>query len=360
MRCKKFIIRLVLDFLIALFCIGIFLLFYYVIPRRNTEAGTVILNAQEIVTDRFNLPQEEESNIESSVHKSSVETGNKSNKQKRQQQGRAGNGNSNTKEITADKEAEQLEQVEKDEEALYHYRDDMMQVSVKSTKLGEDDAVITYYTADVYISDIEQLRTAFAEGSYGKNIREPTLDMAKENQAVLAISGDSYGNSEAGVVVRNGRLYRSTVSDAEICTLFYDGTMEIYTPEEFDRQEILEKDVWQIWNFGPSLLDNGEVKETFQTTSYLNGENPRCGIGYVSPGHYKFVVADGRSTGYSRGATMSEFAQIMKAEGCILAYNLDGGKSSAMVFQNNYVNQPAGGGRDISDIIYIGKVETDE
>ena len=50
---------------------------------------------------------------------------------------------------------------------------------------------------------------------------------------------------------------------------------------------------------------------------------------------------------------MSELAQIMANEGCILAYNLDGGKSSAMVFQNQYVNQPADGGRDISDIIYL-------
>lgn len=44
----------------------------------------------------------------------------------------------------------------------------------------------------------------------------------------------------------------------------------------------------------------------------------------------------------------------MSSLGCNVAYNLDGGKSSAMVYEGEYVNQPADGGRTISDIIYIG------
>ena len=102
-------------------------------------------------------------------------------------------------------------------------------------------------------------------------------------------------------------------------------------------------------------MDNGSVKTTFQTTSYLNGSNPRCAIGYVGPGHYKFILVDGRNIGYSKGATMSELAEIMVNEDCLLAYNLDGGKSSAMVYQGNYINQPVEGGRTISDIIYFKK-----
>lgn len=36
-------------------------------------------------------------------------------------------------------------------------------------------------------------------------------------------------------------------------------------------------------------------------------------------------------------------------------YNLDGDKSAGMVYQGEYVNRPAQGGRTISDIIYIGE-----
>jgi exopolysaccharide biosynthesis protein len=180
--------------------------------------------------------------------------------------------------------------------------------------------------------------------------------MAENNDAVLTISGDFYGNSEEGVVIRNGVLYRSVVNDADICVLFTDGTMKTYSPEEFDVDEVIQKGAWQAWTFGPELLDgSGNVLSSFNTTSYLNEENPRCALGYIEEGHYIFVVVDGRDVGYSKGATLSELAQIMSDEGCLTAYNLDGGKSAAMVFDGEYVNQPSEGGRTISDIVYIGE-----
>ena len=49
------------------------------------------------------------------------------------------------------------------------------------------------------------------------------------------------------------------------------------------------------------------------------------------PSDRLFVVVDGRSAGYSRGVTMSELAQIFVDRGAKLAYNLDGGGSSAIV-----------------------------
>ena len=74
----------------------------------------------------------------------------------------------------------------------------------------------------------------------------------------------------------------------------------------------------------------------------------------MSAGHYIFVTVDGRNEGYSKGATLSELAAIMSDEGCMSAFNLDGGKSAMTYFNNSIVNAPDGGGRDLSDIIYIG------
>lgn len=96
------------------------------------------------------------------------------------------------------------------------------------------------------------------------------------------------------------------------------------------------------------------MPESFHSTEYLNKVNPRAAIGYVAPGHYKFVVVDGRQDGYSAGVTMSQLAQLMKEEGCLTAYNLDGGKSAVMYYNGTAVSKPIGGvGRTISDIIYI-------
>jgi exopolysaccharide biosynthesis protein len=48
-------------------------------------------------------------------------------------------------------------------------------------------------------------------------------------------------------------------------------------------------------------------------------------------------------------------AQMMADASCISAYNLDGGQSSEMVYDGEFVNQPSKGGRDVSDIIYVGE-----
>lgn len=47
-----------------------------------------------------------------------------------------------------------------------------------------------------------------------------------------------------------------------------------------------ERDVWQVWNFGPSLLEDGEIKEAFRTTAYLGIRRiPDAGLG-MAPGHW--------------------------------------------------------------------------
>lgn len=353
---KKWVRYLIGDIVIAALCLGVLLAHFYVIPRKGNTEGTTLLDMERVTASEFELPGEKQTENQGSERSGSEKSkaGKKGTGPKKPGGSNPGAGNTGTKQIDADEaEAENIAEQEKTDSVVTEYVDDTMQITITETQLGEGADTVTYYTADVYLTSTDQLKTAFAEGTYGKNMRESTLQMAGDNGAILAISGDSYGNNETGVVVRNGKLYRSDTNDGEICVLCYDGTMKVYTGEEFNAQNILEEEVWQVWNFGPVLLEEGEIKDSFQTTSYLSGEHPRTAVGYISPGHYVFVVVDGRDDGYSRGATLSELAQIMKDQGCVLAYNLDGGKSSAMVFNGEYVNQPADGGRDISDIIYI-------
>ena len=74
----------------------------------------------------------------------------------------------------------------------------------------------------------------------------------------------------------------------------------------------------------------------------------------IDANHLVFVVVDGRSEGYSRGATLPELAQIMLDLGAATAYNLDGGGSSTMYFNGSVINQPSNRGeRATSDILYV-------
>lgn len=266
-------------------------------------------------------------------------------------------GNSDTTDIYAEEsESDYIISGDKTITEVNNYKSDHIQFSTDKVEIGNGSNKITYYVSDIYITNVKYLKTAFAYGEYGKNFKESTLEMALDNNALLAINGDYYGNNEVGVVIRNGVQYRSEVYDADLCVLYTDGTMETYSPDEFNLNSVIEKRAWQAWIFGPELLDGqGNILAKFNSTYYLSNAHPRTAIGYVEPGHYVFTLVDGRDEGYSRGVTLTELAQIMKDAGCVTAYNLDGGKSSEMVYKDDFVNKPWEGGRSVSDIIYIGE-----
>lgn len=85
--------------------------------------------------------------------------------------------------------------------------------------------------------------------------------------------------------------------------------------------------------------------------------NPRTAIGYIDNNHYILIVCDGR-TSESNGLSLYELANYLKTLNVKVAYNLDGGGSSTMVFNNTIINNPTTNGRikerGVSDIVYIG------
>ncbi|MNM66756.1 hypothetical protein D3C81_782550 [compost metagenome] len=126
---------------------------------------------------------------------------------------------------------------------------------------------------------------------------------------------------------------------------------------------MLADGVLNTLSFGPVLIKDGEVTSNFDhvkiDTNFGNrsiqNANPRTGIGMIAPNHYVFIVVDGRKEGYSRGMTLTEFAQVFADLGCTEAYNLDGGGSSTMYFMGRVVNNPLGKNRErgVSDILYV-------
>jgi exopolysaccharide biosynthesis protein len=224
-------------------------------------------------------------------------------------------------------------------------------ISVAILKHEKDG--ITWYVADIYVRNLENLKTAFAKDSYGKGITEPTLDMAVRNNAIVAISGDYYGNHETGIVVRNGKLYRKTALE-DVLIMNNDGSMQTFDSRNFNVNNVINNGAWQAWSFGPMLLEkNGQPMTKFNST--LNPTNPRSAIGYYEPGHYCLVVVDGRQPGYSDGISLKAFSQLFADMGCKAAYNFDGGQTAVMTFMGKWVNKPYHDGRNVSDIVYIGE-----
>jgi len=242
------------------------------------------------------------------------------------------------------------------------YTSGTAQISIEKVETGSGDGKLTYFVADIKIADATIVRSAFAEDAFGTNIVAATSEIAAQNDAVLAINGDYYGFRDTGIVIRNGVAFRD--SGARQGLAFYtDGTARIYDETATSAGELVADGVWNTLSFGPGLVDGGRVLDGVDDveidTNFGNhsvqGNQPRTGVGLVDADRQVWIVVDGRSDGYSRGVTMSEFAQIFADRGAQTAYNLDGGGSSTMVFDGRLVNDPLGRGseRGTSDILYV-------
>ncbi|MFT4288323.1 phosphodiester glycosidase family protein [Nocardioides sp.] len=234
-------------------------------------------------------------------------------------------------------------------------------VTITKVQTGSGSATVTYFVADVVLSDATVLRTGFAEDEFGENIIEKTSTIAARKEAVFAVNGDYYGFRSTGIEIRNGVIYRDKGAREGI--VFYaDGTVALYDETQTSAQELLDAGAWTTLSFGPALIEDGailsgiddvEIDTNFGNHS-IQGSQPRTAVGVLDTNHLVFVVVDGRETGYSKGVTMTGLAEIMKGLGARTAYNLDGGGSSTMYFQGEVINQPSNGGeRGVSDILYI-------
>lgn len=226
-------------------------------------------------------------------------------------------------------------------------------ISVNKYATGNE----VYYVADIYTSDITAFQTYLADGTYGTGFAETELAMDSDTNALLTINGDSYSydqNTDNGTVIRNGVVYRTAATDSDVCVLYYDGTMKTYSGSEFNAEDAVKNGAYQAWTFGPSLLDdNGNAKTDFNTSSYITGTHPRTAIGYYEPGHYVFVTVDGRQED-SDGMTLEQMSELFAKLGCTAAYNLDGGHSSFMTFNDAIVNSPSNGNNStMSDCLLI-------
>jgi len=245
----------------------------------------------------------------------------------------------------------------------WNYQSDAFTISINEVTSGSGQNALTYFVADVVVSDATQLTSAFADNSFGENIVEYTSQIADENNAIFAINGDYYGFRSDGIVIRNGVIYRDIPARTGLA-FYQDGSMKIYDETQSSAQKLLDEGVWNTLSFGPALLENSviatnleyvEVDTNFGNHS-IQGSNPRTGVGIIDNNHFVFIVVDGRSPGYSTGVTLTEFAQIFKDLGCTDAYNIDGGGSSTMYFMGRVVNNPLGKNRErgTSDILFIG------
>lgn len=233
-------------------------------------------------------------------------------------------------------------------------------LSIQLERIQQDD--VTYNVARVKIAHASQLRTGLEDPERGKKSNY-VHTIAEKYNAVLAISGDFFVKNSVGYVVRQNEVYRKKPSKSrDMLLIDSNGDFHIiYKSDATELQALLTReDVTfpNIFNFGPVLVDNSEVVAIPEDYGFnLSRPEPRCAIGQLGELEYLLVVADGRSDA-SDGATGAQLAAFMQEQGCITAYNLDGGDSALMWFGGDYYSRKTK--RAQSDIIYFATtVEAD-
>lgn len=230
------------------------------------------------------------------------------------------------------------------------YRDADIAISI--TSLRDEESKSDVYVADIKLASPALLRRGFPLGKWKGEMRS-LKTIAEDSGAILAMTGDYSALLDVGLVVANGKVYRKSENRArDNCLILSDGRMLTYPRREMIISEVLDDGIWQSFLFGPALLNQGEAITSFDAK--IRPANPRSAIGYYAPGHYCFVVVDGRSKA-NKGMTLTQLSAFMKNLGCQTAYNLDGGQSALMWFNGNIVNDPYHGGRRLMDIVYIGR-----
>ena len=191
-------------------------------------------------------------------------------------------------------------------------------------------------------------------GSYGQEIDT----FCEKNDAILGINASGFtdvdgvgtGGDIKGSLVIDGVDYGHPVYDKtwKLFGLKYDNLMYIadYSSDDVSSYR------WAM-EFFPVLILNGEcvVDGTFGM-----GIQPRSAIGQTKSGDILLLVIDGRQVGYSLGCTVADCADILMEYECYQAMNLDGGSSSVMYYDGQFITSScsvSGRGRYMPDAILV-------
>ena len=233
-------------------------------------------------------------------------------------------------------------------------------VLVENEEEEEDIEIIeiagrNFYATLMIVKDPSRvsLATTYPWKEYGTTMDE----FVNQNDAIAGINGGIYnadmnkGSNPLGVVVSNGEIQRNKPQELKglvLIGLTEENILVIMdisdkTAEELE-QLIKERGIRDAVTFQEETSDknnhfvqliiNGKEREL---NGMGSGLNPRTAIGQRADGALLLLVTDGRGTSGHLGASASDLIGIMAEYGAVNAANLDGGSSSCMYYNGEYL-----------------------
>ena len=233
----------------------------------------------------------------------------------------------------------------------WEYEDPTIHVKIETGREDECD----WWIASVQIAHASQLRTAAADG-FDSDMKVEGEVMARRVNAVIALDGDYYSYSGRGFTLRQGVLYKDNLPGSnDVLVIDEDGDFHalLAPPRHSVGTRIDGKDIINAFFFGPALVVDGQIRTNGYAPMMAGTGNQRMAIAQVGPLDYKVICCGSPRRG-STGMTIPQFAEFVAKQGVQVAYNLDGGDSTVLLFcgeKVNDVNNPDT--RPLNDIIYF-------
>jgi exopolysaccharide biosynthesis protein len=224
----------------------------------------------------------------------------------------------------------------------------------------EKDCRSWFFVAHIYSRDPKNFISGLGDEKKGRGVTQPE-NIARKYRAVFGQNANYFvdsWNEDLGPDIRNGVVFKDKLGPDTMAMLDNGALItlkngrDLYTVDNF-----VKLNIHNTFSFGPILVEDGKIAPNLKD-HHLYKRNPRGALCMVEPGHYVSILVDGRKPGVSSGVTLDRLAQEFIDEGCVNAYNLDGGQSTAMVFMGEQINTHEGevtnGQRRIPDMIMFG------
>lgn len=144
--------------------------------------------------------------------------------------------------------------------------------------------------------------------------------------------GAGLGGLPEGLTIVDGYCYNDgNGSGSAFAGFDKDGILHVgyYTYDD-----CIASNIVNAVSFGPILISNGVATDPQYLTSAVN---PRTAIAQRADGAVIMLVIDGRQV-HSMGATYQDLVDLLLDYGAVNACNMDGGSSTTMFYNGEYVN----------------------
>ncbi len=237
------------------------------------------------------------------------------------------------------------------EEELFTKEDENQSYKIIKVEGTSKDGVTKYsgFLTVVYDPSHVKLATSVGAGTTPGSYGQTLAEMSKDNNALVAMNAGGFYDPDwqSNGGIPHGTVIQDGVVKSEYTRGIESGGMIGFTKDNrlvlkrMSTEEALAMGIRDAVDWGPFLIVDGKNYFSNSTSRWACA---RSVIGQRKDGVVLMLVIDGDQP-HSKGASYADLADIMEQYGAYNAATLDGGTSTSMVENHEYINIPFNGQR---------------